>query len=42
MWCLDCLGMKNAAVFGGTVGDSRKCPPTPNDFELLVLAEKAP
>ena len=40
-WYMHALGMRNASVFGGTVGDFRKCPPTPEHFELLVLAEKA-
>jgi SAM-dependent methyltransferase len=41
MWYMHTLGMQNASVFGCTVGDFRKCPPTPEHFELLVLAEKA-
>jgi SAM-dependent methyltransferase len=41
MWYLHCLGMQNAAVFGCTTGAFRRCPPTPDHFELLVLAEKA-
>jgi SAM-dependent methyltransferase len=40
-WYMHTLGMRNAAVYGGTVGDFRKCPPTSEHFELLVLAEKA-
>ncbi len=40
-WYMHTLGMRNAAVFGCTAGDFRKCPPTPDHFELLVLAEKA-
>jgi SAM-dependent methyltransferase len=40
-WYMHMLGMRNASVFGCTVGDFRKCPPTPEHFELLVLAEKA-
>jgi SAM-dependent methyltransferase len=40
-WYMHTLGMRNASVFGCTVGDFRKCPPTPEHFELLVLAEKA-
>jgi SAM-dependent methyltransferase len=39
-WYMHTLGMRNVAVFGGTVGDFRKVPPTPGHFELLVLAEK--
>jgi 2-polyprenyl-3-methyl-5-hydroxy-6-metoxy-1,4-benzoquinol methylase len=39
-WYMHTLGMRNTSVFGGTVGDFRKCPPTPEHFELLVLAEK--
>jgi len=39
-WYMHTLGMRNASVFGGTAGDFRKCPPTPEHFELLVLAEK--
>jgi hypothetical protein len=41
-WYMHTLGMRDASVFGCTVGDFRKCPPTPDHFELLVLAEKAP
>jgi hypothetical protein len=40
-WYMHTLGMHNTSVYGGTVGDFRKCPPTPDHFELLVLAEKA-
>ena len=40
-WYLHTLGMRNASVFGCTVGDFRKCPPTPEHFELLVIAEMA-
>ena len=40
-WYMHTLGMRNTAVFGCTVGNFRKCPPTPDHFELLVLAEKA-
>jgi SAM-dependent methyltransferase len=40
-WYLHTLGMRNTSVFGCTVGDFRKCPPTPDHFELLVLAQKA-
>jgi SAM-dependent methyltransferase len=40
-WYMHTLGMRNASVFGCTVGDFRKGPPTPQHFELLVLAEKA-
>jgi SAM-dependent methyltransferase len=40
-WYMHCLGMMNVSVFGCTVGDFRKCPPTPDHFELLVIAEKA-
>jgi len=40
-WYMHTLGMRNASVFGCTAGDYRKCPPTPEHFELLVLAEKA-
>ena len=40
-WYMHTLGMRNASVFGCTVGDYRKGPPTPEHFELLVLAEKA-
>lgn len=39
-WYMHTLGMRNASVFGCTAGDFRKCPPTPEHFELLVLAEK--
>ena len=41
MWYMHTLGMRDAAVFGCTVGDFRKGPPAPEHFELLVLAEKA-
>lgn len=41
-WYLHTLGMRNTAVFGGTVGDFRKCPPTPDHFELPVLSERDP
>lgn len=41
MWYMHTLGMRPAAVFGCTAGDFRKCPPTPDHFELMVLAEKA-
>jgi SAM-dependent methyltransferase len=40
MWYMHTLGMRNASVFGCTVGDFRRCPPTPEHFELLVLAEQ--
>ena len=40
-WYMHCLGMMNVSVFGCTVGDFRKGPPTPDHFELLVIAEKA-
>ena len=40
-WYMHTLGMRNASVFGCTVGDFQQCPPTPEHFELLVLAEKA-
>jgi hypothetical protein len=40
-WYMQTLGIRNTSVFGCTVGDFRKCPPTPDHFELLVLAEKA-
>ena len=40
-WFMHTLGMRNASVFGCTAGDVRKGPPTPEHFELLVLAEKA-
>lgn len=39
-WYLHSLGMENAAVFGCTVGNYQKRPPTPDDFELLVTASK--
>ncbi len=39
-WYMHALGMRNASVFGCTVGDFRRCPPTPEHFELLVIAEK--
>jgi SAM-dependent methyltransferase len=39
-WYMHLLGMRNARVFGCTVGDFRKCPPTPDHFELLVVAER--
>lgn len=39
MWYLHCLGLRSASVSGCTVGDFQKCPPTPNHFELLVVAE---
>jgi len=39
-WYMHSLGMAHAAVYGGTVGDFQKRPPTPDDFELLVVAEK--
>jgi SAM-dependent methyltransferase len=41
MWYMHCLGMRNSSLFGCTVGAFRKCPPTPEHFELLVIAEKA-
>jgi hypothetical protein len=41
MWYMHTLGMRNTSVFGCTAGDFRKCPPTPDHFELMVLAEKA-
>jgi len=41
MWYMHTLGMRNASVFGCTVGDFRKCPPTPEHFELMVIADKA-
>ncbi len=40
-WYMHTLGMRNVSVFGCTAGDFRKCPPTPDHFELMVLAEKA-
>ncbi|HNQ88928.1 MAG TPA: class I SAM-dependent methyltransferase [Verrucomicrobiota bacterium] len=40
-WYMHQLGMRNTSVSGCTVGDFRKCPPTPEHFELLVIAEKA-
>jgi SAM-dependent methyltransferase len=39
-WYMHTLDMRNASVFGCTVGDFRKVPPTPEHFELLVLAEQ--
>lgn len=39
-WYMHTLGMQSVSVSGCTVGDFRKCPPTPDHFELLVLAEK--
>lgn len=39
-WCLHTLGMENTQVFGCTVGAFQRRPPTPADFELLVIAEK--
>lgn len=41
-WYMHTLGMQNTTVSGCTVGAFRKCPPTPDHFELLVIAEKAP
>jgi SAM-dependent methyltransferase len=40
MWYMHSLGMRTAAVYGCTVGAFEKCQPTPNHFELLVIAEK--
>ena len=40
MWYMHSLGMENTAVHGCTVGDFQKRPPTPDDFELMVIAEK--
>lgn len=40
-WYLHSLGMTNTAVHGCTVGNYQKRLPTPDDFELLVIAEKA-
>jgi SAM-dependent methyltransferase len=37
-WYMHSLGMLNAAVYGCTVGNFQKRPPTPDDFELLVIA----
>jgi len=39
-WYMHSLGMLNAAVYGCTVGNFQKRPPTPDDFELMVIAEK--
>jgi 2-polyprenyl-3-methyl-5-hydroxy-6-metoxy-1,4-benzoquinol methylase len=40
-WMLTTLGFRKVEVFGGTIGKfSRKTKPSPNEFELLVVAEK--
>ncbi len=40
-WYMHSLGMRNTSVFGCAAGDFRRCPPTPEHFELWVFAEKA-
>ncbi|HOB98735.1 MAG TPA: class I SAM-dependent methyltransferase [Verrucomicrobiota bacterium] len=40
-WYMHTLGMWNVSVFGCTAGDFRKGPPTPEHFELLVIADMA-
>lgn len=39
-WYLHTLGMENTQVFGCTVGDFQRQLPTPDHFELLVVADK--
>ncbi|MCX5781387.1 MAG: methyltransferase domain-containing protein [Elusimicrobia bacterium] len=40
-WMLKSLGFRKTDIFGCTVGNfSRKAEPSPNEFELLVIAEK--
>ncbi len=39
-WYMHSLGMERCSVSGCTVGDFEKRPPTPEDFELMVIAEK--
>jgi hypothetical protein len=39
-WYMHSLGMERASVFGCTAGDFQKRPPTPDDFELLVIADQ--
>lgn len=41
-WYMHCLGMERCQVWGCTVGNFQKRPPTPEDFELMVMAEKRP
>ncbi len=41
-WYMHCLGMERCRVWGCTVGNFQKRPPTPEDFELMVMAEKRP
>lgn len=40
MWYMHSLGLGRASVFGCTAGDFQKRPPTPDDFELLVIADQ--
>jgi hypothetical protein len=39
-WYMLELGMEDTHVFGCTVGNLQKRPPTPEDFELMVIAQK--
>lgn len=39
-WYMHSLGMDNVSVSGCTVGDYRKCRPTPEHFELMVVAKR--
>lgn len=39
-WYMHSLAMEDTQVFGCTVGNFQKRPPTPEDFELMVIAKK--
>ncbi len=41
-WYMHALGMERCSVCGCMPGNFQKRPPTPNDFELLLIAEKPP
>jgi hypothetical protein len=41
-WYLHSLVMEHCSVSGCTAGNFQKRPPTPEDFELMVIAEERP